>query len=112
MLELFRRYQKFLFIIVTVVVVISFSFYGTYSLFTGHEMKDDVAFEAVDGSFVKRSELNDLITLISATHSPFQQDVITDDILNTTIGMNLVDSYLPEMQSDLQSRFEKEKRYT
>jgi len=112
MLEFFRRYQKFLFIVVTTVVVISFSFFGTYSLFTGQETKDRVAFVAIDGSKIYSSELNDLIRLISFDETPFQDGVVEKDILSSTVATNLVAPYLNEMQADLVSRHQKETHYT
>ncbi|MDB6081073.1 MAG: hypothetical protein JWO53_345, partial [Chlamydiia bacterium] len=120
MLEFFRRYQKIFFIAITVVIVISFSFFGTYSSFAGGEKKDSVAFIAVDGSKVYRSELNNLIHLLASDSrdvqsrvggNPFNDEFISKDILETGIAEVIEVPYLPKMKSELTSRLEKEKRF-
>jgi GcvH upstream region-like protein len=124
MLELLRRYQKFLFIVITVVIVISFSFFGTYSAFSAKEVKDTVAFKAVDGSKVYNSELNDLMRLImnsqqdffsgseASKGNSFNDGVIQKNICETGIVEVLAAPFLKQMSRELQARHEKEARFT
>ncbi len=123
MLELLRRYQKFLFIIITVVIVISFSFFGTYSSFASKEAKDRVAFIAVDGSKVYSSQLQDVIQLISSSQrdyfsgmnakgNSFNDGVIQKNICETGIYKILVQPYLNDLSSELKTRMQKEQSYT
>lgn len=124
MLELFRRYQKFLYLVITVVIVLSFSLFGTYNTFATKETKDTVAFTAADGSKVYRSELNDLISLISSGQrelifgiepergNGFNDGVISKNILESGIGEVIVAPYLKKMSEEFRTRLEKEKSYT
>ena len=123
MLELFRRYQKFIFLGVTIVIVISFTFFGTYNGMVTHEEKDGVAFIAVDGSKVYRSELNDMVNFISVGSqatlqwgapfdNPFNDDVVQNNFLYTGVAEILAAPYLKTMSPYLNSCLEKEKRYT
>ena len=123
MLEFFRRYQKIVFIGITIVIVISFTFFGPYSNVMTREEKDTVAFTAVDGSRVYRSELNDLVNFISVGHqahlqwnvswggNPFNDDVIPDYFLETGIAEVIVAPYLKTISYQLNNCLEKEKRY-
>lgn len=124
MLGFLRRYQKYIFIAITVVIVISFSFFGTYSAFARQETPDTVAFTAVDGSRVYRSELNDLVRFLSnhakdqffwggaAQGNAFNDGVITNNFLATGIAEVIVAPYLSDFRNELNTRLEKEKRYT
>jgi len=121
MLELMRRYQKFLFLVITFGVVISFSFFGTFSIFTSHEVPDRVAFTAVDGSSVYASQIGDLANLLSGdsrdlvmtgSGNAFNDGVIADEILGTQVVDALVPASLDEMKEELNARLEKEKNAT
>lgn len=122
MLEFFRKYQRGFFIMITAVIIISFSFFGTYSSFVNQTGSDTVAFVAVDGSKVYRSELNNLIHLIQAdshdglygdqlNSNPFNDGVLANDILATGIGETLVKPFLPRMKEQLKAKFQKEKQF-
>jgi len=112
MLELFRRYQKFLFIVVTAVVIISFSFFGTYGSISNNEVPDSVAFTAVDKSSVYASELNDIIALLDqGQKASFNDGVMEKDILEAGIGEIIVQPYLPKLGADFKLRHEKEKNF-
>lgn len=60
MLHHFRKYQRWIYIVITVVIIISFSFFGTYSTIATPSAPDPVAFVAVDGAKVHRSELEEM----------------------------------------------------
>lgn len=111
MLEFFRRYQKFFFIIVTCVIVISFTFFGTYDAFVGSAKENDtVAFTAVDGCKISGREFSDLVNFLSVDH-PFSDDVIENNFLLSGIAEVIAEPFLAKFQSELQSRHEKEKRF-
>lgn len=62
MLEFFRKYQRSVMIAVAVVIIISFSFFGTYSALGSSEGKSDVvAGRLVDGSKLYDSEVRQLV---------------------------------------------------
>jgi GcvH upstream region-like protein len=123
MLELFRRYQKYLFIVVTIVIVISFSFFGTYSAIQRDPVKDRVVFKAIDGTAVKQSELEEMALFISTDHADkeawggvwgpnFLNDgVIKKDFLETGLAQALATQYMDLIKKDLETRLVREKRY-
>ena len=124
MLEFFRRYQRLFFIVITSVVVISFSFFGTYQTFRSSPNEDKVAFTAVDGSKVLSSEFHDMIAFLSqdsvdtlnAAHAfagnAFNDGVVASDILETGLGEIIARDYMPEIGHELEPKLERERRYT
>lgn len=124
MLEFFRRYQRFFFLIITVVIVISFSFFGTYhTLVDADSGRDQIAFTAIDGSGVTRGELNQMVLFLGTdSHDKLvysgmwgpnflNNGVILQNFLETGMGLILAEHYQNELKDDLQLRLEKEKRY-
>ena len=59
MLDFFRRHQRYFFAVITVVIVISFSFFGTYSTLSNSSFREQIAFTNVDGTDVTRHELDE-----------------------------------------------------
>src|SRR5574338_404057 len=116
MFEFFRRYQRAFFIVITSVIVISFSFFGTYQAFQGGQAEDKVAFTAVDGTKVLSSELNDMITFLSRDSGSYgnglNDGVVVTDLLQTGLGEVIAAKYMQEIGQELQPKLEREKRYT
>ena len=123
MLEFFRKYQRYFFLIVTVVIIISFSFFGTYNSMGNMNYHEQVAFTAVDGTAVKRSEL-DQMTLFLGTDADdkilfgglwgpnFLNDgVLAKDFVQSGLAAELALQYAGEITPDLDARLEKEKRF-
>lgn len=123
MLAIFRKYQRFLYIIITFVIVISFSFFGTYSGLQNSGSVDKTVFQAVDGSDVSRSELETMAMFIGTDNEDkmllggrwgpnFLNDgVIKKDFLETGLGPILAKSFLEDMRTELQTRQHREKNY-
>lgn len=124
MLEFFRRYQRYFYLVITVVIVISFSFFGTYSTLSNNSFREQIAFTTVDGTEVPRHELDEMVTFIgtdaldkllfgSAWGPNFLNNgVVRQDFLETGLAAMLIAQYSTELQSDLATRMEKEKRFT
>lgn len=124
MLGFFRKYQRYFFLVVTVVIIISFSFFGTYSTITNTSTREQIAFVAVDGTQVSRSELDQLVMFISTDSEDkllfggmwgpnFLNDgVIKKDFFQTGLAELLAAQYPGEIAQDLMTRHEKEKRYS
>lgn len=124
MLEFFRKYQRIFFILITIVIVISFSFFGTYSALPPDNVQNDPAFQAVDGTVVTKSELNDMVTFLSTdmndkliyggTWGPnfLNNGVIGKLLLQTDIAQMLAAQFGEELSPDLEKRLAAEKRYT
>lgn len=123
MLEFFRKYQRYFFLVIAVVIIISFSFFGTYSTYNVDRMREGVAFTAVDGTPIKRSELDDVVAFIATDSQDklqfggmwgpnfFNDGVIKKDFFETGLAQILASQYRTELEPDFISRFEKEKRY-
>ncbi|MBA3814993.1 MAG: SurA N-terminal domain-containing protein, partial [Parachlamydiaceae bacterium] len=124
MLDLFRRYQKYLYIAITIVIVISFSFFGTYSTLSNNSFREQIAFTTVDGTSIPRHELDEMVTfigtdsldklLLGGAWGPnfLNSGVIKQDFLETGLAAMLIEQYPTELQKDLETRFEKEKRFS
>ena len=123
MLDFFRRYQRYFFLVVTVVIIISFSFFGTYSTLGESNYHDQIAFTAVDGTNIKRTELDQMVLFLGtdaedkllfggAAGPNFLNDgVMVKDILQKGLALPIMSQYGKEIAPDLEIRLEKEKRY-
>lgn len=124
MLDFFRRYQKYLYIAITIVIVISFSFFGTYSTLSNDSFREQIAFTTVDGTEIPRHELDEMVAFISTdaldkllfggAWGPnfLNSGIIKQDFLETGLAAMLIEQYPSEMQQDLEARLEKEKRFS
>ena len=96
MLQLFRNYQKYIYLVVTVVIIISFSFFGTYSTMnTGPQREAMIVFTAIDGQGVSRKEVEALAQFLATDAEDklmvgggwgpnfFNDGVIKNDFLKT-----------------------------
>ncbi len=123
MLDFFRKYQRYFFIVITIVTIISFSFFGTYNSLGSNTWREQVAFKAIDGREVTRFEVDEMATFLATDNDDkllyggiwgpnFLNDgVIRKDFLETELARELVDAYQFDLQEDLQRRLEKEKKY-
>ncbi|MBN4066747.1 hypothetical protein JYU14_01530 [Simkania negevensis] len=123
MLQLLRRYQKVLFIVVFVVIVISFSFFGTFAAVTQDSLGDQVAFTAVDGTEVKRRDFDPLFAFVSSdvndimlTGTVFGGNALNDgvigkDFLRTGLAQMLIEAYPDVVREEFSTRLAREKQY-
>jgi GcvH upstream region-like protein len=124
MLDFFRRYQRYFFLVITVVIIISFSFFGTYSTLGSNTWREQIAFKAVNGREVTRSDVDELALFLATDNEDkmlyggmwgpnFLNDgVIRKDFLETGLGQELVLAYQSDLQADIDKRLIKEKKYT
>lgn len=122
MLSFFRKYEWYFFLIITIVTVISFSFFGTYNTLSPGSWREQVAFKAIDGEEITRFDVDDMATFLSTDSEDkalygvwgfnFLNDgVIRKDFLQTGLAEELVAFYGKEIQDDLQKRLIKEKQF-
>ncbi len=123
MMQFLRRYQKYFYIAITAIIVLSFTFFGTYSAFVHENVPDPVAFHTVDGTAVYQSELQDMVRFLSSSASEaylwsysqdgnmFNDGVITKDFLTTGIAEAIVPGYLAAFRPELALKSEREKRF-
>jgi GcvH upstream region-like protein len=122
MLEFFRVYQQFFFLMITTMIIFSFSFFGTFSTFTDEsEVKDRTIGKAIDGSDLKFFELQKLAQFIatdaydlsgSGMAPNFLNDgVVRKDFLADGLADLLVKEYFDVLKEDLQTRLSHAERY-
>ncbi|MFV0339329.1 MAG: hypothetical protein ACK5MA_01680 [Parachlamydiaceae bacterium] len=118
-----RKHQKYFFIAITIVIVTSFSFFGTYDTLGGNSIHEQIAFNTVSGEGVTRGELDEFTSFISTdsldkliwggVQGPnFLNDgVIRNDILMTGLGNILAENYKDSLVVDFAQRLTREQRY-
>jgi hypothetical protein len=122
MLEFFRKFQKVFFLAVTVVLIISFFFFGIFSTLTpGAEQEDRSIGKAIDGSDIQFLAMGRLVRFLSSDADEgleqwgapnFLNDgVMRKDFLETGLGVLLVGSYFEELKEDLETRLARAKSY-
>lgn len=124
MLDFFRRYQRYFFLVITIVIIISFSFFGTYSTLGSNNWREQIAFKAVNGHEVTRSDVDEMALFLATDNADkmlyggvwgpnFLNDgVIRVDFLETGLGQELALAYQDDLQDDINKRLIKEKKYT
>ncbi len=124
MLEFLRKYQRYLYLVITVVIIISFSFFGTYSTLGSGNYREQIAFTAVDGTPVSRGELEQLVTFIGTDAHDKQvfgglwgpnflnDGVVSKDFFQTGLAQQLFAHYPNDLAQELDKRLEKEKHFT
>jgi hypothetical protein len=123
MLEFFRKYQKFFFFFIAIVITASFAFVGTYDAIGGETReKDWVVSKAIDGSSITYLNVKKLSRFLSvdyldagsgrAVYPNFCNDgVIRNDFLKGNLGALLVGHYFDDLKEDFVSRLDRVKRY-
>lgn len=117
MLDFFRKYQRYFFIVIAIVIVISFSFFGTHSTLSGPQKVEDRCIgQGVDGSKIMQSDLDLMIRFLSSDRNDLSlaekgvmpnfinDGVIRKDLLGTGIGEQLVKAYFEDLREELNDR--------
>ena len=123
MLDFFRKYQRYFFLVITVVIIISFSFFGADSTLGSNNWREQIAFKAVNGHEVSRMDLDEMAQFLATDNEDkmtfggawgpnFLNDgVIRKDFLETGLGEELALAYAQDLQPDIEKRLTKEKKY-
>lgn len=123
MFEFFRKYQAYFFAVIAFVIIISFSFFGTYNTLPSSSIHEQVAFTAVNGSPVKRSEVEQMAMFIGSDNEDkwlsggawgpnfLNNGVIKNDFLATGLAKELIAAYPNDIAKELDARLTKERRY-
>ena len=94
MFSFFRRHQRVIFLVVTSIIILSFSFFGTYSAVVRTKTDDPVLFTTLQGHKVKRSECAAYLEFLSSSSigsgekglNFFNDGFLEKDILSTCVG--------------------------
>lgn len=119
MLAFLRRYQRYFLWVITIMVMISFSFFGTYGVMDQGLPADPIAFETVGGREVRQSQLQAMMHFLSSdmvdaalfgAGNIFNDGVIAKDFLQTSLGAQIAESFSSQLQPDLKARVQKEQK--
>ncbi|MBJ7449387.1 MAG: hypothetical protein JHC93_03395 [Parachlamydiales bacterium] len=123
MLDFFRKNQRYFFFFTAIIIVMSFSFFGTFKAFDQREVPSPVAFETSNGRKVTAREFDSYVRFLSTDAADrkmmgnswgpnFLNDgVLVNQFLVTGLAEQLVTPFFDQIKSDLESRFERQKNY-
>lgn len=121
MFAFFRRYQRAIYFIITAVIVLSFSFFGTYSTFTSGKGEDPIVFTTVDGRSLTRSNFTDYVHFLSMESlggepgsglgNPLNDNVIANDIIGSGVGEVLVERFGSQFAQEWVAKFGRERNF-
>jgi GcvH upstream region-like protein len=123
MLNFFRKYQWYFFLVITIAIVISFSFFGTYNSLSSNSWREQVGFKAVNGKEVTRAELDDMVNFIATDSDEkaiyggswglnfFNDGVIPKNFLQTGLAEELIAVYGNDLKGELQQKLARERKY-
>ncbi len=123
MLNFLRTHQKYFFVAITIVIIFSFSFFGTYGTLQGNSIHEQVAFTTATGEEITRGDLEEMAyfigtdaqdkLLFGAVWGPnFLNDgVIRNDLMAPGLAALLANQYSDALAPDLDLRFAKEVNY-
>lgn len=125
MLGLLRKYQKIIFAIVTVVIIVSFSFFGTYGAMSGNRVAivDKIIGKGIDGSDIRELEIENLVKMIDTDANDMMilegkgsanilnDGVVRKDIFESGFGKKIFNSYFKELKGETEERLLKFKAF-
>ncbi len=122
MLQFFRKYQKYFFFVITVVIIFSFAFFGTSRAFgPTTTVKDEVVYKTAAGKKVGQHYLTQFCQFLKSEGMGGGRDffsanylndgIITREFLDTNVALTLFESDPSSFAEDLQTRLQKEKHY-
>lgn len=123
MLDFVKRHQRKIFIVITVMTVSSFVFFGTFSTLMDprQEVSDRQVATSITGKPLMQREIYSLCQLLStsAAHpglknrmpNLFNEGVIEKEFLSTGLSLVLAKEHFAHLKPDLDARLKKMKRY-
>ena len=121
MLQFLRRHQRKFFLVITVVIGLSFTFFGTFNtMVETQEVPDSNIAKSIGGRSITQRELNALCQMISTSAldpktstmpNLLNDGVIEKDLLFNGMGVLLAKHYFPALESDLDVRLKKTKSF-
>ncbi|MCB1106859.1 MAG: hypothetical protein KDK76_02040 [Chlamydiia bacterium] len=124
MLDFFRKYQRYFFVVIAVVIVISFSFFGTHSTVNAPQKIEDTCIgHTIDGSKMMKSDVDKMVRFLGSDRNDialtekgmmpnfFNDGVIRKDLLGTGVAALLVTHYFDELKDELQERMAHHKEF-
>lgn len=112
MLAVFRKYQRILFITISITVIASFILVGDYGRrATSKEEAQTVAFIAIDGTKVMQSELDTMTRVITEGNPILTDSFLHSDLVKTNLIWHIFSFHNKSLREDLSRKYEKELQY-
>ncbi len=108
MMNFLRKHQKKLFIVITVMIIASFCFFGTSTTLASREIPDKKLAQAVDGSPIMERELHAMVRFLTLGTN----EMLKNDLMSTGLTTILAERYFDELKDEFQERLDKTKRFT
>ncbi len=108
MMNFLRKHQKKLFIAITVMIIASFTFFGTSATLGTHEIPDKKIGVTINGSPIMERELHAMIRFLSMGTN----ELLKNDLMSTGLTAILAERYFDELKDEFQERLEKARRFT
>ena len=124
MMKFIRKYQRLFFLIITIVVIVTFAFWGTSSTFHENTKKSDkVIAKSLGETKITYSDIQKMANFLSLDWSIYllspqkhlyllNDGVIIHDILNTGLSDLFCETYFDFFKPHLEKNFEKIKKFT
>jgi GcvH upstream region-like protein len=119
MLNFFRKHQRFFFIFITAVIILSFSFFGNFGFLSSVPKKENrLLCHNIYGKPIYENQVQLLCHFLGGDHHSLEHrhylddGVFERDFLMTGLGAMLAENYFDVIASELKERVEKAKKYT
>jgi GcvH upstream region-like protein len=108
MIKFLRKHQRLLFLIIAIMTIASFSFFGTVTTLMSEQRPPDRQIaKSIDGSPIMEQEVRSMVQFFSlGNRTPIESDFLT-----TGLGAILAERYFDTIQEEFSTRLEKAKRY-
>jgi hypothetical protein len=108
MLNFLRKHQRIFFIVITTMIVISFSFFGTFStLGSGDKAPDREVGKALDGTPIMEREVQTMTRFLSMGETAFLQN----EFIGTGLAGILGEKYFNEIKDEFQLRLARAQKF-
>lgn len=119
MFAFFRAHQKLFYIVITVIIIITFSFFGTQRAMDGSSkirIKDQVVSTTIDGRNIRKSEIDTISYFLVreeevASKLNIHSSVFLKDFLESKLAETLAKKYFKNISLDSQKRLEKAQKF-
>lgn len=108
MMNFLRKHQKKMFIVITVMIIASFCFFGTSATIATREIADKKLAEAIDGSPIMERELHAMVRFLTMGTN----EMLSNDFISAGLISILAERYFDEIKDEFQERLEKAKRFS
>jgi GcvH upstream region-like protein len=108
MMNFLRKHQKKMLIVITVMIIASFCFFGTSATLATREIPDKKLAEAIDGSPIMERELHAMVRFLSIG----KNEMLSNDFISAGLMTILAERYFDEIKDEFQERLEKAQRFS